>query len=64
MKGQPHFSYNINKTKKNTAVIGVQGDEQHDETEIYKEMDKEFIKKWLRGILQPLLQLGEENIKE
>ena len=64
MKDQPHFSYNINKTKKNTAVIGVQEDEQHDETEIYKEMDKEFIKKWLRCILQPLLQLGEENIKE
>ena len=64
MKGQLHFSYNINKTKKNMAVIGVQEDEQHDETEIYKEMDKEFIKKWLRGILQPLLQLGEENIKE
>ena len=44
MKGQLHFSYNINKTKKDMAVIGVQGDEQHDETEIYKEMDKEFIK--------------------
>jgi hypothetical protein len=31
------------------AVIGVHEDEQHDETEIYKEMDKEFIQKWLRG---------------
>jgi hypothetical protein len=49
MKGELHFSYNINKTKKTTAVIGVHEDEQHDETEIYKEMDKEFIQKWLRG---------------